>query len=103
MKKIVLLCAGGMSTSILARKMKKASVAMHYEVDVHAHMIEDAAKVGKDADVIFIGPQIRYLCNKLKEKMPNKIVEVIDIKDYGSMDGERVLRRAKELIDGFDA
>ncbi|MCI5774752.1 MAG: PTS sugar transporter subunit IIB [Erysipelotrichaceae bacterium] len=99
MKKIILLCAGGMSTSILARKMKKAGDAMHYEVDVRAHMIEDACKVGKDADVVFIGPQIRYLCNKVKEKMPNKIVEVIDMKDYGAMDGEKVLRRAKELIE----
>lgn len=99
MKKIVLLCAGGMSTSILARKMKKAGEAMHYDVDVHAYMIEEATKVGKDADVILIGPQIRYLCNKVKAKMPDKIVEVIDMHDYGAMDGAKVLSHAKELIE----
>lgn len=99
MKKIVLLCAGGMSTSILAKKMQKACKAMCYEADIHAYMVEDAVKVGKDADVIFIGPQIRYLCNKVREKMPNKIVEVIDVQDYGAMDGEKVMSRAKKLIE----
>lgn len=99
MKKIVLLCGGGMSTSILARKMEKAGQEIDYPVDVHAYGVGELCKVAKDADLILIGPQIRYLCDKVKTKVPDKLVEVIDMKDYGAMDGKKVLMHAKTLFE----
>ena len=39
MTKIVLLCAAGMSTSALVRKMKDAAKAEGYECDISAHSV----------------------------------------------------------------
>ena len=44
MTKIVLLCAAGMSTSALVRKMKDAAKAEGYECDISAHSVSEAKK-----------------------------------------------------------
>ena len=52
MKKIVLLCAAGMSTSMLVTRMKKAADEIAYECDINAYSIAEAKEVGADADII---------------------------------------------------
>ena len=39
MKKIVLLCSQGASTSILVKAMEKAAAQMEYACDIHAYSI----------------------------------------------------------------
>lgn len=55
MTKIVLLCAAGMSTSALVRKMKDAAKAEGYECDISAHSVSEA-KNYQSADMILLGP-----------------------------------------------
>lgn len=51
------------------------------------------------ADVILIGPQLGYAEDEIVELVGSNIpVEVIDMMDYGTMDGEKVLNRALELM-----
>lgn len=98
MKNVVLLCAAGMSTSILVKKMEKAAEEMGYKCKIHAHSIASAQEVGTDADIILLGPQVRFQKDKLKEQFPGKPVEVIDMKDYGMMNGKKVITWVKNLI-----
>ncbi|WP_125764108.1 PTS sugar transporter subunit IIB [Companilactobacillus hulinensis] len=98
-KVIMLCCAGGMSTSLLVTKMQKAATKDGIEVEIFA---TGAASAEYDVsqrhpDVIMVGPQIRFLEKEFKEKfsMP---VEVIGMHDYGTMNGEKVLKRSLELI-----
>ena len=42
MRKIVLLCAAGMSTSLLVNKMKKAAEEENYECSIAAYAIASA-------------------------------------------------------------
>lgn len=51
-----------------------------------------------DADVILLGPQVGYRLEKVKEICPNTKVEVIDMMDYGMMNGEKVLNHVKEML-----
>ena len=60
MKKILLVCNAGMSTSMLVLKMEKAAEAKGIEVEVKALPITDAEKVMDDWDVIMLGPQVRH-------------------------------------------
>ena len=60
MKKIILLCSAGMSTSILVTKMQEAAAAQNYEVEISAHSVSEATRVGADADIILLGPQVRF-------------------------------------------
>lgn len=97
--KITLLCALGMSTSLLVKKMKKAADNRNIEVEIEAYSVDDIDKQLKTTDVILLGPQIRYRKNKLyaKAKSVNIPIDIVDMKAYGTVDGEKVLDQALEL------
>ena len=52
----------------------------------------------EDADVILLGPQVRFELKKVSGLFPDKPVEVIDMKDYGMMNGQKVLEHALTLV-----
>lgn len=56
MKKIVLLCAAGMSTSILVKKMQEAAKADNFDCEIAAYPTSEAKDKATDADVILLGP-----------------------------------------------
>ena len=99
MTKIVLLCAAGMSTSALVRKMKDAAKAGGYECDISAHSVSEA-KNYQSADMILLGPQVRYRLKEVQAELPNNKVEVIDMKDYGMMNGKAVLDHVRKVLEG---
>lgn len=99
MKKIVLLCSAGLSTSMLVEKMKVAAKEMNLECEISAHPISAAASEGGSADVVLLGPQVRFQVDAVKEKVTCP-VEAIDMTAYGMMNGEAVIKRAYELIEG---
>lgn len=99
MKKIVLLCAAGMSTSALVRKMKEAAKETGYDCEISAHPVAEA-KNYSDADFILLGPQVRYRLKEVQEQLPDNRVEVIDMKDYGMMNGKAVLDHVRAALEG---
>ena len=64
MKKILLVCNAGMSTSMLVAKMKKAAQADGVEVSIEAKSLADAKKEIQEANIVLLGPQIRYELEK---------------------------------------
>lgn len=98
MRKIVLMCAGGMSTSVLVRKMQEAAKEMNYECTIDAYPTSEAPTEGKDADIILLGPQVRFQVNKIKSQCPGVVVEAIEMRMYGRMDGKGVLEFAKSKL-----
>ena len=97
MKRIVLLCAAGMSTSLLMNKMRDAAKAEGFECTIEAYPTTNASSVGKDADVILLGPQVRLELNKVKNQVSCP-VDAIDMVAYGTMNGKKVLEQAKKLL-----
>jgi PTS system cellobiose-specific IIB component len=98
MKKIILLCAAGMSTSMLVKKMQEAAAAENFECEIAAYPTAEAKDKASDADVILLGPQVRFAKSKVEAACPGIPVEPIDMKLYGRMDGKGVLEVAKKLI-----
>lgn len=96
MKKITLICAAGMSTSLLVTKMKKAAEELGEEVEIRAVSERQFNKYEKDTDVLLLGPQVGFMLKKFKEKYEpaGMSIEVINSVDYGLMNGEKVLKRA---------
>lgn len=102
MKNIVLVCAAGMSTSLLVTKMRKAAEARGEECDIEAYSIAEVSNLIDDADVVLLGPQVRYQKKTVDELAAGKIpVDVIDMAAYGTMNGEKVLGQALELIENY--
>lgn len=65
MKRIVLFCAGGMSTSLIVNRMRAAASLEEYSID--AYGFGELDDKGKDANVILLGPQVRYAINNVKK------------------------------------
>lgn len=98
MRNIVLFCSAGMSTSVMVRKMEEAAKAMNYDCKIAAYSVSEATTYGPDADIILLGPQIRFNLNKVRGLLPGKIVEVIDMRVYGMLDGKAVINFVKQKL-----
>lgn len=102
-KTIMLVCSAGMSTSLLVTKMKNAADTKNLECDIFAVSASeaDAHVESKKIDVILLGPQVRFMKTQFAEKFnPKGIpVEVINMTDYGTMNGEKVLIQAEKIIE----
>ncbi|MFV0480185.1 MAG: PTS sugar transporter subunit IIB [Anaerorhabdus sp.] len=98
MKKIILLCAAGMSTSMLVTKMKEEAAAIGFECIIEAHPVSRRGEVLRDADCCMLGPQARFNLKKVNEEFPNVPCAVIDMQKYGQMDGKGVLEDARALV-----
>ena len=95
MYNILLVCSAGMSTSMLVKKMQDAAAAKGVEATIWAVGDADSTEEVKKADIVLLGPQVRYLEKKMNEKVNNRIpVAVIDMMSYGTMNGEKVLDQA---------
>lgn len=97
MKTIILLCSAGMSTSLLVSKMQKEAKERGLEFHIEAFgtsMVDEAARV---ADVILLGPQVRFQLNDVKRRV-SVPVDAINMRDYGTMNGKAVLDQAILLL-----
>ena len=97
MKKIVLVCAGGMSTGVLVNNMKKAAQEKGETVAIDAFSIESVTTAAKDADCVLLGPQVSYRVNEVQGLVACPAAS-IDMRTYGMMDGKKALEQALELI-----
>ncbi|WEG73769.1 PTS sugar transporter subunit IIB [Vagococcus intermedius] len=102
-KTIMLVCSAGMSTSLLVTKMQKAAEEQGLETDIFAVSASDAdpSLANKDVDVLLLGPQVRFMKAQFEKKLEPMGIPcaVIEMKDYGMMNGENVLKAALELMN----
>lgn len=100
MRYITLVCAAGMSTSLLVSKMKKAADQEGVEAVIVAMSESAFERYDKPTDVLLLGPQVSYLLGKMKDMYESKGIKVasIDPLAYGMMDGKRVLDFALGLL-----
>lgn len=100
MKRILLACSSGMSTSLLVTKMKAHAESIGEETEIWAVGQDQAKKEMAHADVVLIGPQMSFLKGDLqKEAQKYGIeVEVIDMQAYGLADGQKAYEQAVSLM-----
>ncbi|GAA0591904.1 lactose/cellobiose PTS transporter subunit IIB [Virgibacillus siamensis] len=100
MKKIMLVCSAGMSTSLLVTKMEKAAAEKDEEITIFAVSEAEASNHFDDIDILLLGPQVRFLKSKLEKRLAdyNVPVQVIESIDYGTLNGEKVLNSAMETL-----
>jgi len=96
-----LVCAAGMSTSLLVSKMNLAATKSGAEVRIRAIPESKFQDVESETDIMLIGPQVRYTLAKNKAKYEPKGIKVavINSMDYGMMNGEKVLKDALALLN----
>jgi len=88
--KITLACASGMSTTMLCKKIIAAAEQRGYECECEAYGISTLSAVAPGSDLLLLGPQVRYRLEEIRKSYPNIPVEVINMMDYGAMNGEKI-------------
>ena len=96
-KKILLACSGGFSTSMLVQRMKEAAVAKNLNIEILA-VGEDNIFEQLDSDFLLLSPQNAHKLEDLSSDL-NMPVFTIDMMDYGMMNGEKVLAEVLEKVE----
>ncbi|WP_462412688.1 lactose/cellobiose PTS transporter subunit IIB [Neobacillus sp. Marseille-QA0830] len=98
---ILLCCAAGMSTSLLVTKMEKAAKEQGVEGKIWAVPANEINQHIDKADVLLLGPQVRYLLANMKKLGAEKgiPVDAINPVHYGMCNGPEVLKTAQNLVN----
>jgi len=94
MLKILLVCNAGMSTSIMAKKMEEEGKG---DVSVNAVGVSEYVEHAPNADVLLVGPQIRFQADEIKKNVEIPVM-VMNFQKYGMMDAKGILNDVYQEI-----
>ncbi len=95
-RKILLVCAGGMSTGILMKKMQKYAAEKGIDLKVDAVSMTAYEESYKNYEVILLGPQVAYKKEEIAAvtQMP---IAVIATYDYAIGNVENIMKQVDEI------
>lgn len=100
---IMLVCSAGMSTSMLVKAVQKEVGKQGLEAEVFAKPSTEAIDYAEsnDVSVLLLGPQVGFMEPGFKESLAHKNlpIAVMNSVAYGTMDGEKVLKQAIDLVN----
>lgn len=93
MKNILLVCSSCMSANMFVLRMIKSAKLMNFEANIWSSGSGNLEENVYKADIILLGPQVRYLFDKVKNMVNGeKPVLLIDLNDYSSMNSKKILQ-----------
>jgi cellobiose PTS system EIIB component len=97
---ILLCCAAGMSTSLLVTKMEAYAKDQGLDAKIWAVGASEVSNHIDNADVLLLGPQVRYMLPNMKKIGADKgiPVDAINPVHYGMCNGPEVVKFAQNLI-----
>ena len=95
-RKVLLICAGGMSTGILMKKMEKYAEDKGIELKIDAVGMSAYEDFYKNYDVILLGPQVSYKKEEIAQvtQMP---IAVIAAYDYAIGNVDNIMKQVDEI------
>lgn len=96
--KIVLACAAGMSTSMLVDRMAASARERNIPLEIEAVPVSSLSNHLDGVQIILLGPQVSYMLAQIAEQYAPIPVKVIEMMDYGMMNGAKVLDGAMKDI-----
>jgi PTS system cellobiose-specific IIB component len=98
--KMLLICAGGMSTSMLVKKLEKYA-AEHGDENFkcEAHAAGDLPEIYKNWDVVLYGPQVSNRADYFRTVVgPDFPLGKIEPADYAICNSEHIFKLADKLM-----
>lgn len=97
---ILLICAGGLSTSLLVTKMKEYAQGIGEMPVIEAHPAGHLGELIERFDIVFLGPQIAHKFDSIKKEFGDmgKPITMIEPMDYGLCRGKEVYEKAKQIL-----
>lgn len=97
--KILIICAGGMSSSIVTKKAREAALRRTNEnIIVDESATYDIPNKANEFDIFLVAPQVKYLVPNLKNQVNGKPVGLIPPAIYARMDGNKIIDFALSLV-----
>ncbi|WP_455501334.1 PTS sugar transporter subunit IIB, partial [Gemmiger sp.] len=90
--KVLLCCAGGLSSSILMRKMKTWADANGEDLDIIAVGTSEAVEIWQDGyECVLLAPQVSYRLAEMQKEIKIPVGEVPSL-DYAIGNAENVIK-----------
>jgi len=101
--KVLVVCAAGMSSSLLEGKAKHAACAKNHELQIHALSVVEMGLFDfacHPVDMVLIAPQVRYKKRSIAEKVGplGIVVEDIEPMVFGMVDGEKLFEQIQRAV-----
>ncbi len=100
MKRVILVCAMGMSTSLLVNKFQKAIKERNLEVEMNAYAEAELSDYIKDADLVLLAPQVGYLEDEISQVCikNDKPWELIPMNIYASINQTEIGEYLEKIL-----
>ena len=100
MKRILLCCSAGMSTSMLVKKMEAAATEQGIECKIDALSVIAFEGEIQNYDVCLLGLQVRFQLEEMKKVTDQYGINIAAIppQTYGMMKGDEALKQVLSLI-----
>lgn len=98
--KILLVCAGGMSTGLIVGSMKREAEKLAVNSEIEAIALSHLPQVIEGASCVLVAPQVRHRLKGIEEmgQKSGKPVALIDPIAYGRLDGKMILEQAMAMV-----
>ncbi|WHT02201.1 PTS transporter subunit EIIC [Vibrio parahaemolyticus] len=99
MNKVFLICAGGLSTSLLVKKIRESAEQQNYPIEIEACGEGKFDEMIEKNHLCLVAPQLAFKTAKFAERLPDgKKIQKIDRNVYGLMDGDAVLDQIRDAL-----
>lgn len=100
MKRILVCCAAGLSTSMVVNRMRQAAEQQNIAVELNAAGINVFTESFSRYDCCLLGPQVKTHLEACRAQAATSQIpiSVINSMDYGMMRGDKILADALALL-----
>ena len=97
MKKLLVICGAGMTSSVLVSSMREAASKLpETEYRIGSCSLAQIEKYVPQADIVFLAPHLSYMEKDMRRKYPETPVFLIPAKTYSEVNGQGVLDLLKQ-------
>lgn len=100
--RILLVCAGGLSTGLLMKKMEAYWKEIGEPLQIRAAGLADYAQACQEADVVLVGPQVAYHFDEIS-RTAGIPCAAIDSTDYALGNCASLHDQAQALLEKAEA
>lgn len=99
--KILILCASGMSTSLIKSRMNRYAEQNNSDIHVDSDSYDNLPYVIQDYDIILFAPQVAMHFEESRQEYfgSGKIFCLLTVREFGSMDGQKLIQKCIDLYE----
>lgn len=97
MKKVIVVCEAGITTSLLVKKLNELAIENGLDIDIQSKSLEEGLDYIEKhkVDNVLLGPQVHHKATKYEESTTGKIVK-ISVDDYNTMNVYSIFEQISE-------